>query len=85
MPWCPSCDRFLTPATVATDGTCPRCGRPVEPGQARAPAPVEHAAGEHDDEPLDPLPWHFKLLVGAITVYLGYRAFQGFEWLVGLV
>lgn len=42
------------------------------------------AAGEHDaeDEPLDPLPWHFKLLVAAITVYLGYRAFQGIEWLV---
>lgn len=44
------------------------------------------AAGEHvaEDEPLDPLPWHFKLLVAAIAVYLGYRAFQGIEWLVGL-
>lgn len=92
MPWCPSCDRFLTPASVATDGTCPRCGRPVDPGHARAPAspasPGRQAGSQADgpgDEPLDPLPWHFKLLVGAITVYLGYRAFQGIEWLVGLV
>jgi hypothetical protein len=28
------------------------------------------------------LPWHFKMLVGAIALYLGYRAFQGIEWLV---
>ncbi|HEU5300634.1 MAG TPA: hypothetical protein VFW06_00190 [Acidimicrobiia bacterium] len=102
MPWCSSCDRFLAPASVATDGTCPRCGRAVDPGRARPPAGTA-AAGASDadladtvasaadageraakDEPLDPLPWHFKLLVAAITVYLGYRAFQGIEWLVGL-
>ena len=29
-----------------------------------------------------PLPWHFKLLVGAIALYLGWRAFQGVDWLV---
>jgi hypothetical protein len=34
---------------------------------------------------LDPLPWHFKLLLGALAVYLGYRAFQGVEWLVGVL
>lgn len=28
------------------------------------------------------MPWHFKMLVGAIALYLGYRAFQGIEWLV---
>jgi hypothetical protein len=52
---------------------------------SNAAAPTS-GAGEHlaDDEPLDPLPWHFKLLVAAITVYLGYRAFQGIEWLVGI-
>jgi len=47
--------------------------------------PDQQGAGgttEHADEPLDPLPWHFKLLVAAITVYLGYRVFQGIEWLV---
>ena len=26
------------------------------------------------------VPWHFKLLVVALIIYLGYRAFQGVEW-----
>jgi hypothetical protein len=26
-------------------------------------------------------PWHFKLLVVAVVVYLGYRAWQGLAWL----
>ncbi len=28
-------------------------------------------------------PWHFKLLLLATVVYLGYRAWQGIDWLVG--
>jgi hypothetical protein len=75
MPWCPSCDRFLSPSTVLTDGTCPTCGRTVDPGSAHAPT-------SEDDTELDPLPWHFKLLVAAVALYLGYRAFQGIEWLI---
>ena len=27
------------------------------------------------------IPWHFKLLVLAIVVYLGWRAVQGVAWL----
>jgi hypothetical protein len=27
-------------------------------------------------------PWHFKLLLAALVIYLGYRAFQGVEWVV---
>ncbi|MHB1487711.1 MAG: hypothetical protein ACYCS7_10035 [Acidimicrobiales bacterium] len=27
------------------------------------------------------VPWHFKLVIVATTIYLAYRAFQGFEWL----
>ena len=27
-------------------------------------------------------PWHFKLLVGAVIVYLAYRAVQLVEWLI---
>ena len=77
MPWCATCDRFLSPSTVRTDGSCPECGKAVDPGAAHASAPND----EHEGQ-LDPLPWHFKLLVGAIALYLGYRAFQGIEWLV---
>jgi len=107
MPWCPGCDRFLSPATVTPSGDCPRCGAPVDPGRARAaapdptlepakgepalagspaPAPGEAAAvddfGSEDEGDTLPLPWHFKLLVGAIALYLGWRAVQGVEWVV---
>ena len=27
-------------------------------------------------------PWHFKLMIAAIVLYLGFRAAQGIEWLV---
>ncbi len=96
MPWCPACDRFLSPASVLTDGSCPRCGRAVDPGHAHAPdAPgvpkppagddvAADSANGTEEEPLDPIPWHFKLLLGAVALYLGYRAFQGIEWLAGL-
>jgi hypothetical protein len=73
-------------------GECPRCGSPVDPGRARAPgaagaadAPGAAAVpGDADAEaaPLEPLPWHFKLLAGALALYLGWRAVQGVEWLV---
>jgi hypothetical protein len=29
------------------------------------------------------VPWHFWLLLGALVVYLGWRAVQGFQWLIG--
>ena len=84
MPWCDTCSRFLSPSSVHADGSCPRCGRTVDAGRARAATAVEDP-GSPDEEPLDPLPWHFKLLLGAIALYLGYRAFQGVEWVVGLL
>jgi hypothetical protein len=29
------------------------------------------------------VPWHFKLLVAAVVVYLGWRAWQGIVWVIG--
>ena len=87
VPWCDACDRFLSPSTVRADGSCPSCGRSVDPGRARAePTGATEVAtvAEADDE-LGPLPWHLKLLAGALAVYLGYRAFQGIEWVFGKV
>ncbi len=37
------------------------------------------------DEPLRdrrPVPWHFRLLLAATVIYLGWRAYQGIGWLV---
>jgi hypothetical protein len=71
---------------VKVNGTCPSCGRVVDAGQARARSagvtePVEPV--EPDDEALPKIPWHLWLLAGAVALYLGYRAMQGFEWLFG--
>ncbi len=63
MPWCEDCGKYMTPNTLRDDGSCPTCGRVVE-------EPVVP-----DDETT---PWHFKLLVVALVVYLGYRFVQIF-------
>ena len=73
-------------------GECPRCGRPVDAGGAKAPVSpaalvTEPVVPAVDDVPIDgdelgPIPWHLKLLAGAVALYLGFRAFQGIEWIV---
>ena len=78
MPWCATCNRFLSPSTVRENGTCPTCGRTVETGGA-------HATGTPDDdkgEDRPSLPWHLWLLGAALAVYLGFRAWQGIEWVI---
>ena len=73
MPWCVSCNKFLTPPTVRTDGTCPRCGGEVERGLIPG---MTRPAGE--ERP--PIPWHLKLLGLALAVYLSFRFFELIEW-----
>ena len=79
VPWCADCDRYLAPPTVRVDGTCPTCGRAVDvaerPAAARSASPTR-------DKPLPPVPWHFKLMLCALAVYLGYRFMQMGEWLL---
>ena len=92
MPWCQTCDRFLSPPTVTPEGRCPACGRPVDPGKGRpageragaGPGPSADPAGAAGagQEELPPVPRHLKFLGAAMVVYLGYRFLQGVEWLV---
>ncbi len=70
MPWCENCDRFYNPNSVAPDGTCVRCGADI----AEEPTPEQAARATR-------IPWHFWILLVALVVYLGWRAFQGVEWL----
>ena len=63
MPWCEDCSKYLTPSSLDDDGSCPTCGRQV--GEIEARATVESI-----DEST---PWHFKLLVAGLVVYLGWR------------
>ena len=58
MPWCEECAKYMAPSAMNDDGTCPICGDVVE------------APTSTDDEKA---PWHFKLLVVALVVYLGWR------------
>jgi hypothetical protein len=99
MPWCTGCDRFLSPNTVLADGTCPTCHRPVDqpstaaaPSGAGSPRNGATTAPDATDVPYGgapperehtPIPWHLWLLIAALVVYLGYRAFQGLELLFG--
>ena len=90
MPWCATCDRFLSPPTVTPEGRCPSCGRPVEPGRAHAAEPGRAQTAEPGgadggpagEEDLGPVPFHLKFLGVALVVYLGYRFFQGVEWVI---
>ena len=65
MPWCEECSRYLVPTSLDDRGACPSCGRVVE--------------DDVDDEANDESPpWHFKLLVAATAIYLGWRFVQIF-------
>jgi rRNA maturation protein Nop10 len=66
VPHCAACDRFLNPNTLHADGTCPSCGN-----QVAEPAPAA---------PVPKAPWHFKLLLGATVLYLGWRLVEGIIW-----
>lgn len=84
MPWCSTCDRFLSPPTVTPEGRCPKCGRPVESGRSRPTARTsteadEHPAGEEDQPPV---PLHLKILAVSVVIYLGWRFIQGVEWVI---
>ncbi|MCB1284876.1 MAG: hypothetical protein M9952_08690 [Microthrixaceae bacterium] len=68
MPWCDDCDHFYTPSTLNAQGQCPNGHQVVDPSES---------------EPNEKLPWHFWLLVIALVLYLGWRAIQGIEWLLG--
>ena len=85
MPWCPTCDRFLSPPSVTPEGACPQCGQAVEAGRARPPGvsgqPADGADQAVEDE-IPPVPLHMKILAASVVIYLGYRFIQGIEWVV---
>ena len=81
MPWCATCDRFLSPPSVTPEGNCPNCGRPVEAGQAHPPRQEQEAPPTAEDD-IGPVPAHLKILGVALVVYLGWRFFQGVEWVI---
>jgi len=67
VPWCEECAKYWTPNAMNDDGTCPKCGATIEDGH-------DHEGDEAADD--EKAPWHFKLLVVAMVVYLGWRFVQ---------
>ncbi|HRE01309.1 MAG TPA: hypothetical protein PLV68_08405 [Ilumatobacteraceae bacterium] len=88
MPWCEDCAKYHAPSAMRPDGTCPTCGRVLDaPKPERVTAKnldLKRLAAGHDAD-ADPndasvddgsAPWHFKLLMVLLILYLGWRFYQ---------
>jgi hypothetical protein len=80
VPWCDPCAKYLTPSSVNEDGSCPTCGESVEHSTLNGERitadtlDLRKLAGKESEK----LPWHFKLLVGLLCLYMGWRIVQLF-------
>lgn len=68
MPWCEDCAKYWAPTAMTPDGHCPTCGRDLE---------VPQPSG--DEPEVEKAPWHFKLMVVALVVYLVWRFYEMFS------
>ena len=83
MPWCDACSKYWAPNAMTPEGACPECNRVLatrgalrmEARSLGVPAPGE----VEGDAPKTP--WHFKVMIGALVVYLTWRGVQGIDWL----
>jgi len=78
VPYCEACDRHWTPTSMLPDGSCPSCGRVLPPVTPGAEGRVSAQDEEIDEGPS--APWHFKVLLVGMTIYLAWRGVQGIEW-----
>ena len=67
MPWCETCSVYLTPTSMTDDGACPTCGRHLSPAEF--------------EKTKSRTPWHFKVLIAVLAVYLAFRLVQLVIWL----
>ena len=79
MPWCEPCARYLTPSAMTAEGRCPDCGERIDVANVHGTVTAEtldlrSLAGKESER----VPWHFKLLVGLLCLYLGWRVVQLF-------
>lgn len=87
MPFCEECAKYWAPSAMSADGTCPSCGRELEAprpastvSSANAEAKITAknldlkrlAAGDAPDDEAS-APWHFKLMVVLLVLYIGWR------------
>ena len=77
MPWCEVCAKYLAPSAMNVDGSCPSCNRVVANTNIHGSITsgnldLKSLARGSNDEDVS-VPWHFKLLVGALVLYLSWR------------
>ena len=71
--------------TESGDGACPTCGRVLAPVKPAGTVTAKNldlkrlAAGVGEDEDVPPTPWHFKLLMVLLFLYLACRLV---DWLI---
>jgi hypothetical protein len=79
MPWCEDCAKYYAPSAMNDDGSCPTCGRSLEAQQPITAKNVNVkalASGGDGGEEQAKAPWHFKLLMVGLVLYLGWRLVQ---------
>jgi hypothetical protein len=90
VPWCDDCSKFWN-APELTDGVCPTCGQalavPERHGSVAPALPTGQTQTTSGPVRTGPgakakgAPWHFKLLVVGVTVYMIYRIYWLAVWL----
>ena len=86
MPWSDDCAKYYAPNTMRPDGTCPTCSRLLATaGSLRAEARslgVDDPTVAKKADGTPKAPWHFKLMIVAVSVYLLWRLAQAIGWLI---
>ena len=60
---------------------CDNCDRVVTEQEAEQ-GRCDRCNSELNPGRQGPLPWKFRLMIVATVIYLGWRAYQGIEWLI---
>jgi hypothetical protein len=68
---------------MATGGKCPACGRVLGGTGGTEDTSAVTASGDGSTRltRVKGAPWHFKLMVVGVTVYMVYRIYWLIEWL----
>lgn len=80
MPWCEPCAKYFAPSALNTDGTCPQCQGSIDVHTVDGRVTVDtldlkKLAGKDGEK----VPWHFKLLVFLLVIYLSWRIIDLFS------
>jgi hypothetical protein len=83
MPWCDDCAKYWAPNAMKASGACPTCDKLLATkGALRMEARSLGVPGPGETEGEAPkAPWHFKVMIGCLALYLGWRVIQGVQWL----